>query len=317
MKEAKISELFDIKYGNSFELINLTECDKSFIDCVNFVSRTENNNGISAYVKKLLDAVPNPAGTITVAVSGSVLSTFLQIQPYYTGFHVMVLYPKKKMSIVELLFYAYVIRKNKYRYNYGRQANKTLKDIVIPEFIPEDWKNIKIKQLSRLNEKPISLKHFNLGISSWNTFNIKDLFRITGSKTTPVLELEEYGRGNYPYVTTQATNNGVEGFYNFYTEDGGVITVDSAVLGYCSYQPYNFSASDHVEKLIPKFKMNKYIAMFLVAIINQEQYRYNYGRKCSQDRMEKGNIKLPSKNGSPDWEIMGNYIKSLQYSSNL
>ena len=126
MKEAEISQIFDIKYGNSLELINLTECDKSFVDCVNFVSRTENNNGISAYVKKLPDVEPNPAGTITVAVGGSVLSTFLQVQPYYTGFHVMVLYPKKRMSAVELLFYAYAIRKNRYRYNYGRQANKTL-----------------------------------------------------------------------------------------------------------------------------------------------------------------------------------------------
>ena len=320
MREAKISKIFDIKYGNSFELINLTECDKSSVDCVNFVSRTENNNGISAYVKKLLDVEPNPAGTITVAVGGSVLSTFLQVQPYYTGFHVMVLYPKKKMSTVELLFYAYVIRKNRYRYNYGRQANKTLKDIVIPKFIPETWKNIKIKQLSRLDEKPVNLGNFSLDVFRWDVFSIfsiKDLFKITGSKTTPVLELEEYGRGNYPYVTTQATNNGVEGFYNFYTEDGGVLTVDSAVLGYCSYQSYNFSASDHVEKLIPKFMMNKYIAMFLVTIINQEQYRYNYGRKCSQDRMEKGSIKLPSKDGNPDWGFMENYIKSLSYSSNL
>ena len=65
-----------------------------------------------------------------------------------------------------------------------------------------------------------------------------------GSETTPLLELEEYGYGEYPYVTTQATNNGVEGLYNYYTEEGGVLTVDSAVLGYCSYQSYNFSASD-------------------------------------------------------------------------
>ena len=317
MRETKISKIFDIKYGNSFELINLTECDKSSVDCVNFVSRTENNNGISAYVKRLPDVEPNPAGTITVAVGGSVLSTFLQIQPYYTGFHVMVLYPKKKMSTVELLFYAYVIRKNRYRYNYGRQANKTLKDIVIPKFIPETWKNIKIKQLSRLDEKPVNLGNFSLDVSRWDVFSIKDLFKITGSKTTPVLELEEYGRGNYPYVTTQATNNGVEGFYNFYTEDGGVLTVDSAVLGYCSYQSYNFSASDHVEKLISKFKMNKYIAIFLVTVINQEQYRYNYGRKCSQERMEGGSIKLPAKDGNPDWAFMENYIKSLSYSSNL
>jgi len=88
-------------------------------------------------------------------------------------------------------------------------------------------------------------------------------------------------------------------------------------MGYCSYQSLPFSASDHVEKLIPKFKMNKYIALFLVTILNLEQYRYNYGRKCSQERMKKISIKLPSKNGNPDFEYMENYVKSLPYSSSL
>ena len=129
--------------------------------------------------------------------------------------------------------------------------------------------------------------------------------------------MEEYGNGKYPYVTTQATNNGIDGFFDFYSEDGNVLTADSAVLGYCSYQALSFSASDHVEKLIPKFKMNKYVAMFLTTILNLEQYRYNYGRKCSQDRMKKISIKLPSKNENPDFEYMENYIKSLSYSSSL
>jgi restriction endonuclease S subunit len=138
-----------------------------------------------------------------------------------------------------------------------------------------------------------------------------------GSKTTPITELEEIGFGKFPFVTTQATNNGIEGFYDFYTEDGNVLTVDSAVLGYCSYQPNNFSASDHVEKLIPKFEMNKYIAMFLVAILNLEQYRYNYGRKCSQTRMKQISIKLPAKNGQPDFEYMEKFIKTLPHSKSI
>ena len=95
------------------------------------------------------------------------------------------------------------------------------------------------------------------------------------------------------------------------------MTVDSAVLGYCSYQPFNFSASDHVEKLIPTFEMNKYVAMFLVTIMNLEKYRYNYGRKCSQTRMKQISIKLPSKNGQPDFEYMENFIKSLSYSGSI
>ncbi len=312
-----LKELFTPVYGVNLELVNVEECRKNNENSIRFVSRTEANNGVSAYVKRMADVPPNPAHTISVAVSGSVLSSFYQDKEYYSGRDLYYLLPNRKMSKEEMIFYAFCIRANKYKYNYGRAANKTLKDILLPAEMPDNFREITFNKISVPSDKKMLPMRLDLDIKKWKLFQFTKIFNITGSKTTPVLELEEYGRGNYPYVTTQATNNGVEGFYNFYTEDGGVLTVDSAVLGYCSYQSYNFSASDHVEKLIPKFTMNKYIAMFLVAIINQEQYRYNYGRKCSQDRMGKGNIKLPSKNGSPDWEFMENYIKSLQYSSNL
>lgn len=146
--------------------------------------------------------------------------------------------------------------------------------------------------------------------SSWKWFRYTDIFRISGSKTTPVADLETYGKGVFPYVTTQAVNNGVEGFYNYCTEKGCVLTVDSAVLGFCSYQENDFSASDHVEVLTPLFNMNRYIALFLVTLINKEQYRYNYGRKCSQIKLRKSRIKLPvTAEGTPDWNYMETFIK--------
>ncbi|MFI3264802.1 MAG: N-6 DNA methylase [Rikenellaceae bacterium] len=167
--------------------------------------------------------------------------------------------------------------------------------------------------VSKVNDEDIALNTDN-----WGLFKINELFNISGSRTTSIAELEEYGVGQYPYITTQATNNGVESFYNYYTELGNVLTVDSAVIGYCAYQHLNFSASDHVEKLTPLFDMNKYVAMFLVTIINLEQYRYNYGRKSSQSRMKSVSIKLPQReDGSPDFEFMDRYIKSLYYSNSL
>jgi len=164
---------------------------------------------------------------------------------------------------------------------------------------------------------PFIQSDLELHTNDWKLFELNKLFTISGSKTTPLLELEEYGKGKYPYVTTQATNNGIEDFYDFFTEHGNVLTIDSAVLGYCSYQPYEFSASDHVEKLTPNFVMNKYIAMFIVTILNLEQYRYNYGRKCSQSRMKQISIKLPEKNGEPDFEFMEDFIKTLSYSGSI
>lgn len=317
MKILKVSDIFEVKYGINLELIHLEECNQSDKNSIPFVSRTEKNNGVSAYVVKEVDVKPNPAYSISVAGGGSVLSTFFQEKEYYSGRDIYILIPKTDISEIEMLFYAFCIRKNKYRYNYGRQANKTLKDILIPEKMPANWNDLSIKKLNDLNSKSLINDNLDLNILSWKSFNLNSIFNIKGSATTSKLELEEYGKGKFPYVTTQAENNGVENSFNYFTEEGNILTVDSAVIGFCSYQPYNFSASDHVEKLIPKFKINKYIAMFLVTIINSEQYRYNYGRKCSQDRMKQRSVMLPTKNNQPDWQFMEDYIKSLPYSSSL
>jgi len=88
-------------------------------------------NGVVARIKLLDDLEPMPANAITVALSGSVLSSFYQEEPFYTAFHIACLYSKAAMSKVEMLYYCAIIEHNKYRYNFGRQANKTLKNILV------------------------------------------------------------------------------------------------------------------------------------------------------------------------------------------
>lgn len=154
----------------------------------------------------------------------------------------------------------------------------------------------------------------------WALIPLRNLFDIKGTKTTPLRELQYFeGEKKYPYVKTAATNNGVGGEFAYWTERGGVLTVDSAVKGYCSYQRWNFSASDHVEKLIPRFNMDIALAMFLATVINQEQYRYSYGRKCSQTRLRKADIALPvlpDTDDAPDFDFMREYILRLRFSEN-
>ena len=163
-----------------------------------------------------------------------------------------------------------------------------------------------------------SVSQIPLNTEKWELFNIPDLFKIRGTKSTPLNDLEYSGPGEYPFVTTQTTNNGVGGFFAEKTEDCGVLTIESAVCGYCSYQAMPFSASDHVEKLIPQFNMDIYVAMFFVTIFNMEQYRYNYGRKCSQLRLKQAQLHLPvDSKGQPDFDFMREYISHLEYSSNL
>lgn len=316
MNLVPLNTIFDIQYGNQFDLYKLDSNEESKI---NFVSRSRQNLGVVAKVSRLDNIEPFPAGLITVTLGGSyLLSSFIQEQPFYTAQNIKVLTPKYKMSYKEKLFYCKAIEINRFRYtSHGREANKTLDFLMVPSKVPSSFININIDEILKVDENAVLKEKINLDSDSFKLFNLSDLFKIKGTETTSVLELEQYGKGKYPYVTTQATNNGIEGFYDYYTEDGKVITFDSAVIGYCAYQPLPFSASDHVEKLIPKFKMNKYIALFLVTVLNQEQYRYNYGRKCSQIRIRKIKIKLPFKNGKPDFRVMEDYIKSLPYSNSI
>ena len=153
----------------------------------------------------------------------------------------------------------------------------------------------------------------------WKDFKIEDLFDITGSITTKLNELIASNQENieYPYITTKATNNGVDGFYKFKTENRNVIVFDSATNGYLSYQGYDFSASDHVEIMKPRnFVLNKYIALFIITTINKSiNGKFSYGFKLSQSRMKKQKILLPTKKddeNTPDWLFMEQYIKEIE-----
>jgi hypothetical protein len=73
-------------------------------------------------------------------MKGSVLSSFVQSEDFYIAHQIAVLYPKEEMSLAEKLFYCVAIETNRYRFNYGRQADRTLKDLKLPsrDEVP-DW----------------------------------------------------------------------------------------------------------------------------------------------------------------------------------
>lgn len=148
----KVDDIFEVRYGINLELVHLEQCYKDDEDAIYFVSRTEKNNGVSAVVKQADDIPPNPAHTISVAGSGSVLSCFYQRLPYYSGRDLYILIPKKEFSVAEMLFYANCLQMNKYKYNYGRQANRTLKDILIPSKMPVKFNNIEKNVLSMIED---------------------------------------------------------------------------------------------------------------------------------------------------------------------
>lgn len=314
----KLEEIFDIRYGHSLELnkLKVSQSEKG----IAFVSRKSGDNGISAYVDKIEGLEPASAGELTCALSGNgVLSTFIQDREFYTGYHVAILTPKVEMSKSILLFYSVCLAKNKYKYSWGRQANRTLRDILVPTLddIPS-WVAKKNVAEYSFNESPVLDKNIELDFDSWKEFSYSELFDIARGRGPRKKDLD--GTGDTPFITSSDSNNGLT---NYTHEDpihsSNTIGVNrNGSVAEAFYQPIPFCSTEDVHIFTPRFEMNKYAAMFLITLIKRERYRYSYGRKWGLERMRNSKMKLPVQvNGDPDWQFMESYIKSLRLSASI
>ncbi len=64
-----------------------------------------------AKVKAIPSIKPLPVGLITVATSGSVMESFLQEFPFYSGRDVYYLKPKKELKKNELIYYCMCLKR--------------------------------------------------------------------------------------------------------------------------------------------------------------------------------------------------------------
>ena len=241
------------------------------------------------------------------------------------------------------LFICTVIMANKYRYNYGRQANKTLPDLelklpVTDKDIP-DWEFME-KYIKSSHSKPLTTKNNNkkipvLNVDKWEEFIFDKLFIIKRGSSLYIADSE---KGNTPYASASGENNGISDHLNVQPNRTGnclVINYDGSI-GDSYYQPEPFFASEKIVTVTIKNKdMNSYIALFLASVIKKEKYRFSYGRKWTvESTMKESIIKLPiqyrngkpvidkklgySKEGYiPDWRFMEDYIKALPYGDRI
>ncbi|WP_201627251.1 restriction endonuclease subunit S [Psychrobacter immobilis] len=317
MKLVELKEVFKTEYGNSLALSDMDE------GSIPFIARGSKNNGVSSYVAKLSDINSFKGHAITVALSGSVLESFYQETPFYTGYHIKVLVPLKELTKTEMLIYCSFITANKYRYNYGRQANKTLEIIKIPH--PDEIKRLtnsfvipdQPNRASTLNKK-LSLRD-----RSWKWFCCKDLFEVfSRGKCNNAPKLLENGN-EIDYIGAKKSDNGVvrhvmrNSNLTFKGNALVFITNGQGSVGYSLYQGCDFIPSSDLVVAYSEH-LNHFTGLFLVAVLDQERYRYSFGRKYGKSRILSSEIKLPvNSKGDPDWQFMEDYIKSLPYSSNL
>jgi hypothetical protein len=308
----KVDDLFTPVHGNSFELMNM---ELSTDSGINFVSRTAQDNGVVAQVRADEIVKPFPAGVVTVALGGSVLSAFVQLKPFYTAFHIAVLTPKIDLTLQEKLYYCMCIQANAYRYSYGRQANKTLSDIELPNAVPEWVYNTSISPYTTTNVcNALQLSD----VVGWHEFELGRLFNFVKGKR---LRKEDMSEGNTNYLGAISENNGIRQLIDAPSIfKPNCITVNyNGSVGESFYQSAPFWASDDVNVLYAKgWMLNKYIALFIATVIKADCYKFSYGRKWTMEKMKQSIIKLPvTLQGSPDWDYIEQYIKSLPYSDRI
>lgn len=327
MKLVKLSDLFEIKKGTDLDLNTLVKAEKG--DGIRFVSRTEKNNGVSAYVQKKSSINPNPKNVLSIPSVGSVLEVFYQDKEFYSSQNVFIAIPKKPLNKNEMLFYCQAIRMNKWKYSYGRPADTTIRNVLVPAFesIPAWVNKTELDQLKELSKKELD-KDIQLDTKSWKMFKISDVFEVEKGKR---LTKANMTKGNTKFIgATEYDNGETNRVGQKPIFKGNKITVNyNGSVGEAFYQEEPFWASDDVNVLVPKeveistehkqkWELNKYTAMFFCSILRNEKYRFNYGRKWASEKMKESEIKLPiKKDGTIDFDFMESFVKSLPFSKSI
>ena len=330
-RDFPLSDLFFVTNGNKFDFNKMVECEKMEIA---FVSRSASNNGVKGWVEPVNGVDPYPANCITIALGGSIGSTFVQPKQFYTGQNVAVLIDKKegrKLSVEEKLFVSMLINKEcSCRFvAFGRELNKHInKDFTIR--LPSknkkiDWGTLENLSKGVLKETRVTtsnVSHAFSDMKNWKKFKVSELFHVNKKRKLPrgkVHSKDDLMEGNdYFYVGAKKRNNGIMyrcGYCEEQISRGNCIIFicnGQGSVGYTNYMDVDFMASGDVA-LGYNDKLNKYNALFLVTLFDKERFKYSFGRKWGR-YLADTEIPLPVTNDNePDWNYMEKYIKSLPY----
>lgn len=322
-----IEKLFTVKYGVNLELSNCDEIINNEEIGIKFVSRTESNNGVSATVMPIENVIPQKAGLISVAGGGSVLSTFIQPEPFYSGRDLYTLASKDNISFEAKMFIITIIKANKYKYSYGRQANKTLPYLELMLPVVKDDKNAPIidktckysdegyvpdwqfmeNYIKSLHYKPLTTKNKvgNIGsleINNWKSFKVGRILSILNGKGITNDKIEE-NPGTFNAVQSGEENNGVLGKIDLiyckkkkYTvsERSCLTVARSGSAGYVSFHPNGCVVGDSAKiLLLPEKIASNGVYLFIQTLLTANRFKYAYGRKVTEEKYAEDEIKLP------------------------
>lgn len=195
-------------------------------------------------------------------------------------------------------------RSKKPDYKYMEKYTKLITETKIDKY--KQYAKKKLKEISYKKIKPLNSKE-------WKEFFITDIFpNIQRGKR---LTKAKQKKGNMPYVSSTASNNGVDNFIGNTDKvrifSNCITIANSGSVGASFYHPYEFVASDHVTHLKQE-DMNEYIYLFITTMTNRFSEKYNFNREINDFRISREKILLPiNTKKEPDYKYMEQYIKNM------
>lgn len=315
----RLEELFDLISGDYHVVGELDSGNTPLVSC------GELNNGVIGYYN-----VPEErtySNCLTCAYNGQPLTT--KYHPYIFGAKddVAVLIPLNPMKETTLLYIAGRLNDLRWRYSYGRKcfnAKMRRLSISVP-VIDDDLQQLDEKFIEDIFSRKLHdyipsktiYDNTNLDLPQdirWGIFSIQQILKLQRGDFHALSVLDT---GRYMTVSRVTTNNGVVGYFDKPDDatvyKSGFITV-STVGGDAFVQLKEFIATDNVVVCKPKFALQSTSLVFITFILNQQKWRYSYGRQCYINKLAQLEFYLPIlPNGDLDEATMAFFVKQSPY----
>ena len=166
----------------------------------------------------------------------------------------------------------------------------------------------------------------------WKEFLFPDIFEIKKGFYNKKPESKE--KGKIPFIGATIYNNGITEFYTKKEiaenskmshgknhplskkifEGNCIAVTNNGSVGYAYFQTIDFTCSHDVNPLyLRNYKLNKYLAKFLITAIEKQRVCFEYARKWRPIRMIKSKILLPiNEKDEPDFEFMEAYMRQKE-----
>lgn len=322
-KEFYLGKLFDIRKGKRLTAADQEDGNNNYIGAI------DSNNGVANHIGQ---APIHEGNTISLSYNGSVGEAFYQFEPYWATDDVNALYSYyDDFNQYIGLFIATVLRKEKYKFSYGRKwtlENMNVSIIKLPiqhnadgtpyidsnhiysedGYVP-DWQFME-DYMKSLHHKPLTTKNtvgngLALNVDEWKYFYLKNICDISmGNKMDWSAMTMDKPEVNF--VGRSADDNGVAGKVDIVDgvepyESGCITVALGGSLGAAYVQNEKFYTSQNVSVLKFEDSVSDGTKLFISCLImNESKYKYfPFGRELNTHIRTDFGFTLPIKH-NPD-----------------